>query len=157
MDQVLGAAAEVLVSIVPPEVPRCILKFAEPLSDPETLQRVISMLCESMVEDLGRRGVGARRLDLVFQRVDNIAQAVRISTSRPNRNAPHPAKLLGERLVLVDPGFGIEEATLTASWIEAVTERQTVGPMSPEWTKMSMSANWSINCASSSAPSGSSA
>jgi protein ImuB len=29
--------------------------------------------------------------------------------------------------VLVDPGFGIEEATLTASWIEALTERQTVG------------------------------
>jgi hypothetical protein len=31
------------------------------------------------------------------------------------------------QLVLVDPGFGIEEATLTASWIEALTERQTIG------------------------------
>jgi hypothetical protein len=31
------------------------------------------------------------------------------------------------RLVLVDPGFGTERATLTASWVEALSERQTVG------------------------------
>src|SRR6202000_496641 len=103
------------------------LLFAEPLADPEDLQRVIALLCKNLCEDLERRGVGARRLDLVFMRVDNIAQAVRIGTSRPNRNPAHLAKLLGERLVLVDPGFGIEEATLTASWIEALTERQIVG------------------------------
>src|SRR5580692_7166871 len=72
MDQALGSAAEVLISIVPPEVPRN-------------------------------------------------------RTSRANRNAAHLDKLLAERLVLVDPGFGIYEATLTASWIEALTERQTVG------------------------------
>ena len=29
--------------------------------------------------------------------------------------------------MLIDPGFGIEMAALTASWIEALTERQTVG------------------------------
>ena len=127
MDQALGWAAEVLVSVVPPEVPRSKLRFAEPLSDPDNLQRVIGILCQSLAGDLERRGVGARRLDLVFMRVDNIAQAIRIGTSRPNRNAAHLAKLLAERLVLVDPGFGIEEATLTASWIEALTERQTVG------------------------------
>ena len=57
-------------------------------------------------------------------RVDNIAQAIRIGTSRPDRNAAHLAKPLAERLVLVDPGFGIEEATLAASSIEALTERQ---------------------------------
>ncbi|WP_316204519.1 DNA polymerase Y family protein [Bradyrhizobium sp. SZCCHNS3051] len=127
MDQALGAASEALVALVPPEVPRGKMRFAEPLSDPENLQRVIGILCQSLTEDLARRGVGARRLDLVFLRVDNIAQAVRISTSRPNRNPAHLARLLGERLVLVDPGFGIEEATLTASWIEALTEKQMVG------------------------------
>jgi protein ImuB len=64
---------------------------------------------------------------MVFQRVDNVAQAIRIGTSKPNRDTKHLTKLLAERLVLVEPGFGIEEATLTASWIEALTERQTVG------------------------------
>ena len=62
-------------------------------------------------------------------RVDNIAQAIRIGTSRPDRNAAHLAKPLAERLVLVDPGFGIEEATLTASWIEALTARQTAATL----------------------------
>jgi protein ImuB len=76
-----------------------------------------------------QRGVGARRLDLVFMRVDNFAQAIRIGTSRPNRNAAHLAKFLAERLVLVDPGFGIEEATLAASSIEALTERQTAATL----------------------------
>jgi hypothetical protein len=29
--------------------------------------------------------------------------------------------------MLIDPGFGIELAAITASWVEALTERQTVG------------------------------
>jgi protein ImuB len=145
MDQALGSAAEVLISIVPPEVPRSKLRFAEPLSDPDNLQRVIGILCQSLAGDLERRGVGARRLDLVFMRVDNIAQAVRIGTSRPNRNAAHLAKLLA------DPGFGIEEATLTASWIEALAERQTVGAHVAK-AGARMSASSSTDCGSSSAP-----
>ena len=63
----------------------------------------------------------------MFLRVDNLAQAVRVSLSRPYREPVHLAKLLAERLVQVDPGFGIETARLTASWVEALTERQTVG------------------------------
>jgi protein ImuB len=52
---------------------------------------------------------------------------VRVGLSRPNREPKHLAKLLSERLVLIDPGFGIELAALMASWVEALTERQTVG------------------------------
>lgn len=127
LDQALGAAVEVLVPLVPREVPRMTLKFVEPIGTPEDLQRVLSLLCEKLMADLAARGVGARRLDMVFQRVDNLAQAIRIGTSKPNRDSKHLTKLLAERLVLVDPGFGIEEVTLTASWVEALTERQTIG------------------------------
>jgi protein ImuB len=88
---------------------------------------VIAKLCDKLCPLLERRGIGARRLDLVFYRVDNIHQAVRVGLSRPYREPQHLAKLLGERLVLVDPGFGIERATLTASWVEALSERQTIG------------------------------
>src|SRR5450759_1704944 len=126
-DQALGSVTEALTSLVPPEVPQRELKFAEPIGDPEDLKRVISKLCELLCPELERRGVGARRLDLVFMRVDNLAQAVRIGLSRPYREPVHLSKLLAERLVLVDPGFGIESAALTASWIEALTERQTIG------------------------------
>jgi protein ImuB len=126
-DQALGSVQEALTSLIPPEVPSKELRFAEPLADPEDLKRVIARLTELLCPELERRGVGARRLDLVFMRVDNLAQAVRVGLSRPYREPVHLAKLLEERLVLVDPGFGIEAATLTASWIEAVTERQTIG------------------------------
>jgi protein ImuB len=126
-DQALGSVQEALTSLVPPEVPSMTLRFAEPLADPEDLKRVIARLTGLLCSELERRGVGARRLDLVFARVDNLEQAVRVGLSRPYREPVHLAKLLEERLVLVDPGFGIEAATLTASWIEAITERQTVG------------------------------
>ena len=125
LDQALGAAVEVLTPVVPPEVPRMTLKFPEPIGTPEDLQRVMALLCEKLMIDLA--ALGARRLDMVFQRVDNIAQAIRIGTSKSNRDTKHLTKLLAERLVLIEPGFGIEEATLTASWVEALTERQTVG------------------------------
>jgi protein ImuB len=127
LDQALGAASEPLPSLLPPEVPRTELRFVEPLADPEDLKRVIGKLCESLCETLERRGIGARRLDLVFLRVDNLAQAVRIGLSRPYREPVHLGKLLSERLVLVDPGFGIETATLIASRVEALAEKQTVG------------------------------
>ena len=127
LDQALGSAQEALTSLVPPEVPRAELRFAEPVGDPEDLKRIIEKLADMLCRDLEKRGVGARRLDLVFVRVDNIAQAARIGLSRPYREPKHLSKLLVERLVVIDPGFGIENAALTASWVEAVTERQTVG------------------------------
>jgi protein ImuB len=127
LDQALGSAEEVLVSLIPPELPRCELRFAEPLGDAQDLQRVIALLAGKLCHELERKGIGARRLDLAFMRVDNIAQAVRVGLSRPNREPKHLAKLLSERLVMIDPGFGIELAALTASWVEALTERQTVG------------------------------
>ncbi len=128
LDQALGAVVEVLPPVIAPEVPRSKLKFMDPVGDPEDLRRITETICEKLMRDLEVRGVGVRRLDLVFMRVDYVAQGIRIGTSRPNRDVKHLSKLLSERLVLVDPGFGIEEATLTASWVEAMTERQTIGP-----------------------------
>jgi protein ImuB len=127
LDQALGNANEALTSLLPPEIPRAELRFAEPVGDPEDLKRIIDNLSEALCHDLEARGIGARRLDLVFVRVDNIAQAARIGLSRPYREPRHLSKLLADRLVVIDPGFGIENATLTASWVEALPERQTVG------------------------------
>jgi protein ImuB len=127
LDQALGSAQEALTSLLPPEVPRVELLFAEPVGDPEDLKRIIERLTEALCIDLEKRGVGARRLDLVFIRVDNLAQSARVGLSRPYREPEHLAKLLADRLVVIDPGLGIETAWLTASWVEAIVERQTVG------------------------------
>src|SRR4029077_9263607 len=72
LDHALGSA-EALTSLQAPEVPRATLKFVEPLLDPENLQRVIEQLCATLMRELELRGIGARRLDLVFLRVDNNA------------------------------------------------------------------------------------
>jgi protein ImuB len=127
LDQAFGNANEALPSLIPIDVPRVELKFAEPVGDPEDLKRIIEKLCTQVATLLEARGIGARRLDLVFLRVDNIAQAARVGLSRPTREPIHLSKLLVERLVVIDPGFGIETASLTASWVEALPERQTVG------------------------------
>jgi protein ImuB len=89
LDQALGSTEEALVSLIPAEVPRCELRFAEPLADPQDLQRVIARLAGKLCHELERKGIGARRLDLAFTRVDNIAQAVRVGLSRPNREPKH--------------------------------------------------------------------
>ena len=70
------------------------------------------------------RGVGARRLDLIFGRVDKAAQAVRVGKAPPARDPAHLTRLLAERLDTIDPGFGIEEALLIASRVEPFAEKQ---------------------------------
>jgi protein ImuB len=127
LDRALGRADEPLKSLIPPEMPRCELRFAEPIGDPEDLARVIARLAETLCRQLETKGVGARHLDLIFTRVDNVVQAARIGLSRPNRDPAHLAKLLSERLELIDPGFGIEIAALSAPWTEKLPNHQMVG------------------------------
>jgi len=62
-----------IVSIIY-EVPRAELRFAKPIGDPNDLKRIIEKLTDKLCLDLEARGIGARRLGLVFVRVDNIAR-----------------------------------------------------------------------------------
>ena len=136
LDRALGRALEPLAALDAPETPRVTLRFAEPVGAHESLQRVVADLCARLVPELERRGLGARRLDLVFARVDRLDQAIRIGTAGPSRDAAHLARLLTERLSLIDPGFGIEEAVLSASRVEPLAERQAThlaaGPQAPD-------------------------
>jgi protein ImuB len=124
LDQALGHAAEPFDALMPPEVIRRRLAFAELIGDPDDLARVVARLCSELCADLTTRGVGARCLDLIFGRVDKAAQAVRVGTARPARDPGHLSRLLGERLDTIDPGFGIEDAILIASRVEPFAEKQ---------------------------------
>jgi protein ImuB len=118
LDQALGHASEPLNYIEQPDVPFARLPFAEPISAPETLQKVTERLLTELCKGLEDRALGARMLDLLFRRVDMQTQGVRIATARPTRTVRHLLKLFDERLPLVDPGFGIDEALLIASRVE---------------------------------------
>jgi protein ImuB len=70
------------------EVPtrRVRLSFAEPIADPADLARAAERLTQDLVARLAREGMGARRLDLGFHRVDGRVEHIRIGTARPSRD-----------------------------------------------------------------------
>ena len=127
LDQALGREPEPLTPLLVSEAPQQKFALAEPISEPDDLKRVAGDLCADLCCDLERRGEGARRIDLIFRRVDDQRQALRIGTARPSRDPRHLLRLLAERLPQVDPGFGIEEAVLIASKVERLPERQMTG------------------------------
>jgi protein ImuB len=124
LDQALGFLPESIDTILPPSAKQRCLTFVEPISVVEDLERATRRLTEELCVDLETAQEGARKLDLIFQRADNTLQAIRIGTARPSRDPKHLAKLLLEKLDTVDPGFGIETATLTAWRINPLTPLQ---------------------------------
>jgi protein ImuB len=72
----------------------------------------------------GARGLGARRLDLICQRVDSRAQAVRVGTGLPLRDVKRMTRLLCDKIETIDPGFGIEVMTLAATVTEPLLPKQ---------------------------------
>ncbi|WP_082173646.1 DUF6504 family protein [Methylobacterium platani] len=124
LDQAFGHAPEPLATLAPPVAHAVRLAFAEPIGAPETLARVTGRLTAMLAEDLTRHGLGARRLDLVFRRVDGLDQSVSVGTARPSRDPRHLARLLSERLATIDPGHGLDEAHLAAPSVERLEARQ---------------------------------
>lgn len=124
LDQALGRLAEPLRPYVPPQLIQVRRGFAEPISAPETLARYTGKLVAALCRVLEEKGLGARRLDLLFYRVDKITQAIRAGLARPARDPSHLARLLTDRLESIDPGFGIEEMRIAASLAEPLAPSQ---------------------------------
>jgi protein ImuB len=124
LDQAFGRHAEPFEPICPPEMIHVRRAFAEPIGMPETLARWARRLVDALCTILERQGLGARRLDLLFHRVDDVVQAIRVGTARPIRDAGRLTRLLTDRLETVDPGFGIEAMTVAAPLVEPLSYRQ---------------------------------
>ena len=124
LDQALGRVVEPIEAFVPPDTVTCRLAFAEPLLTAEALAGIIRRLTDIACAELERRGQGARRLDLMFERVDRTQQLVCIGTARPNRQPRHLTRLLDEQLEHVDPGLGIEAMCLAVPVVEPLIFRQ---------------------------------
>ena len=132
LDQALGRAPEPLEPISPPEQCRVRQGFPEPIATPEDLARVTALLAEALCEKLLRRQLGATQLDLVFHRVDGVAQCVRVGTAAPSRDAAHLTRLLSAQIETVDPGFGIEQVVLAASRAGALGARQGISDLAAD-------------------------
>lgn len=124
LDQAYGRDAEPITPLISREVPRSELCFVEPLMTADALAVALERLVEEMCTALESIARGARRLHLVFHRVDGEGQAVTAGTSRPSRDPKHLHRLLVPMLETIDPGFGIERMTLCAPLAEPLTFEQ---------------------------------
>ena len=124
LDQALGRAAEPIRPVLPPGTVSMRREFLEPVATAEAFATVILALVGEACAALEARGAGARTLDLVFERVDGSAQAVRVGTARPVRDPMHLARLLDERIETVDPGFGVEAMRLALPLVEPLAPVQ---------------------------------
>lgn len=124
LDQIFGRSPEPMQPILPAEIIRIRHDFAEPIGTADALAHATHALTEAICAALEPAGLGARRLDLVFHRVDASMHAIRIGTARPIRDAGRLAKLLRDRLDQVDPGFGVDAMTLAAPLVEPLAWRQ---------------------------------
>lgn len=135
LDQATGRVREPIRPVLPPETIVVRRGFIEPLSTAEAFATVILVLVGEACTLLERRGEGARRLDLVFERVDGTTQLVQIGTSRPVRDVRHLARLLDERIETVDPGLGVEAMRLVLPLVEPLACAQRADGLAPGGTE----------------------
>lgn len=98
LDQAFGHAFEIVTPIEAPELIQVQRGFAEPIGAPETLARYTGLLVDALCAMLEEKGLGARRLDLRFHRVDNRVEAIRVGTAKPVRAAKRLTRLLTDKL-----------------------------------------------------------
>ena len=124
LDQATGRFNEPIDPIRPAELVEVRRAFAEPIGAPETIARYTAKLVIHLCEALEAKGLGARRLDLLFYRVDNRLEAIRVGTALPVRDVKRLTRLLCDKIETVDPDFGIEIMSLTATLAEPLTPKQ---------------------------------
>jgi protein ImuB len=132
LDQVAGQISEPIDPIRPPDLIEVRQIFGEPIAAAETIARYIGKLVTQLCEMLEAKGLGAKRLDLLFHRVDNRIEAVRIGTALPVRDVRRLTRLLCDKIETVDPGFGIEIMRLAATLAEPLAPRQMISSLTEE-------------------------
>jgi protein ImuB len=126
MDQATGRTGDPIEPVRPPDIIETQQLFAEPIGAPETIARYVAKLTIKLCQEMELRGLGARRLDLLFGLVDNRVQAIRVGTAQPVRDAKRLTRLLCDKIEKVDPGFGIEIMRLAATAADPFNTKQTI-------------------------------
>ena len=124
IDQAHGILAEPLQPLAHESPLQHRIAFLEPLLTAEALSTATACLLDPLCSAMERAGLGARRLDLLFESVDGTVQATRIGTARPNRDKKHLGRLLDGHLEKIDPGLGIEAIRLVVPLAEPLRWRQ---------------------------------
>jgi len=120
LDQATGAVFEPIHPLRPRGAIAPRRSFVEPIGTPEAIGTVIDVLVDDGAQELVQRGMGARLIDLVCERVDASVQVCRVGLAAPAYEAAHIARLLRERIETIEPGFGIEAMQLVVVRTEPI-------------------------------------
>ncbi|MDO9461578.1 MAG: DNA polymerase Y family protein [Alphaproteobacteria bacterium] len=132
LDQAVGRLSEPIDPVRSPDLVTVRRVFAEPIGAAETIARYTGKLVLHLCEALEAKALGARRLDLIFHTVDNRLEAIRVGTALPVRNAKRLTRLLCDKIESIDPGFGIELMSLTATFAEPLIGKQMISSLAGE-------------------------
>ena len=124
LDQALDEMPEPLSPLGETPSRRVRLSFAEPITEPADLMLATERLTADLIVRLAQEGAGARRLALVFHRVDGRVERISLGTARPSRDPRHIVALFRERLDTIDPGLGVEDMILAAHAVEPLPSEQ---------------------------------
>ncbi|HWK33285.1 MAG TPA: DNA polymerase Y family protein, partial [Hyphomicrobium sp.] len=124
LDQALGLREEPCRPLVEPPALFVHRAWADPLISAGQLEAETQKLAQELSVHLAARGLGARRLCLSLYRADGTIAEARAGLSSPSWEAEHMATLIGEKLAVLDAGFGVDAMVLAAVQVERPSERQ---------------------------------
>ena len=126
VDQAFGRLAEPIEPVDAPDLISVERIFAEPIGAPETIEKYTRRLTDMVCDRLEEKGLGSRRLDLLFTRVDNRMETIFVATAKPVRDPKRLGRLLCDKIETVDPGWGIDKMVMRATCAEPLVLKQTL-------------------------------
>ncbi len=126
LDQALGIKPEPISPRIP-HFPYCVrFVLPEPILLKEDITRITQQLIVRLIQRLMSEDRCARRLRLIFYRVDGEVRKLTIGTSRINCNSNVILQSFSERFNQIDLGFGVDVISLEALVTNPLVAHQTV-------------------------------
>ena len=122
LDQMLGRVAEPISAAEEPP------RFSVQANLPEAIQDPtahLPALCKDLCAKLATSGYGTRRICVTVYRTDGEVRHISVATAQASRDAVHLLKLFDDKLEKIDPGFGFDLITLSATVIEKLSLQQS--------------------------------
>ena len=114
LDAALGHVNESFAPLQPARPRVAMRQFAEPVAAPDDIHALAISLADEMTAILQQQGLATRRLQLGWQRVDNMVRGRDVHFSRPSRDSGAFRRLLTGAAQTIDSEFGLERM-----WLEA--------------------------------------
>lgn len=124
IDQALGATPEPISPTKPETSYTVRLAFDELIGERASINTALARLLEKLVARLIFEDLGVSLLDFTVHRLDGSWQRLSVGTAEPTQDTARLTRLFAEKLDDIDPGFGIEAATLHAARTERLRPRQ---------------------------------